>query len=1652
MSQQTNDNQTVQNNSGSRGGATAVTGFQFQAKVAAWVAVQILAEQAGPSLWDLPAATTLKFLRCETEFPVDDLLIGTSEEGCIFVQIKHTTNLERTPNSALAATLDQFVRQYAATRQQISQRFNRPLDPNRDRLVLITGHGSSGPIRQHTPALLQKLRQLLPNQTIDEAPTNAPERKALNVIKAHLEYAWQRTFGTQPTNDDIRELLSLVWVTLFDFEDGGSSEREAKQILRSAVLQNPDQANQAWNTLVTACLGFASNQFGGDRAILTQVLQQDNIPLQEPRSCRSDIRRLREYSRSTIGFLDNLSIIRVGSEIVKINRQSTDLLRQYAETGSIVVVGEPGAGKSGALHDLVKQLDEENKDVVFFAVDRVEAQSLGALRNDIGLDHDLLDILEVWPGTEPGFLVIDAFDAARSDQVAQVLYDLIQRVVAMNTRWHIVASIRKFDLRHHQQLQQLFRGTPVADFFDEDFPAIRHLNVPKLREDEFRQIGDQSASLARFVEHTPEVLRELVRVPFNLRLMGELLGEGVPVTVLNSIQTQLQLLDRYWTERVTKGNQRYAREAVLRTVVEEMVRDRTLRVDRARIANTTNSAVLHEVLSSNILMPWRPTPNAAADDYILTFSHHVIFDYATACLLLRGTDESFLQRMVDDPELVLAIRPSLVFHFQYIWASDPSRNRFWDLGLHVIQETDIPEVGKLIGPTIAAELATEISDFEPLLEYLTGENTSKAELAEEALRHTFGALFMPEQQLVGEGAGPWSELLERISDPMRRSIAFTINPLLFTLCEQPEALTTNQREDIGIAARRFLDFIWELTPRNGRLVISAIRAVSRTFSSDPTQSSELLRKCLEEKHIGEYGYEEIPCLANEISWLFSDDPEFVGDIYQAAFRHEEKSEDPTSMGDSQIIPLRSNREQDYGMAHYSLAQTFPKFLEIAPVSATRALIGVIEAHVTQHHSWGTEIAEEVFDFNGQEARIKSDYSSIWDAGADYLQNDSIEMLDAFESYLGQTVEQKHLEQRQEILNTLIENNDIAVIWKRLLRCGTRSPDSWGQEIQPLVRAQPILTCSDTSKEAGDFLRLMFEKFSVEVRERIEYVILQIPTSIPNKEYGQLVRNRLLGCLPPEQLVTNEAKELLQQLTTANQIPDNVPSVSFGEFTSHTPSLEEILTEQGVPVEEKPNQRLIELEKKIDPFSRKYQNSEPTNEDIQNILPILIHLQSLLSTTDEDDVHPQQKSHSWGCLAEACERIARYEELSCDDETGIFVRKVLLEAADHPDPSPQPEYDAQFDRIPSWGSPAARIDAANGLIILARHLSCTDEVVLEKIEMLSGDPVPAVRFQIANKLNAIYKTAPELMWHLLEKISGDELSNGVLQALLSGPISRLLGSNVDRVINLIRTIYDRVSGGEGVQSIREACASAFVGVFVWHDHALSREVVFQIVENPLDFSNEASRIVRSLRESISYEDDAVRQRSLDLMQRILRSVHREWDKLIEQQTDEPTNFLSEIEQEQIRILAQLVYTISNELYFALGSYNEKKQSDKENDTIRLKFYEETKGFFEELVQFNLPRVTHRLVQTLEKMVPAAPADVFLQIGYIVRASEASGYQYESLAADVVVKLVERYLAEYRIILRERDDCRGTLIEVLDIFVRVGWPSARRLTYRMEEIFR
>lgn len=1664
----------------SSGGAAAASGFDFQCRVVAWVAVHILSESGASAPWDLPAGTTLEWLQCETTQPVDDLLVGTSSGGFVFAQIKRTVHLSSGANSHLSSAIDQFVRQFVANRTGSAgaQPSGRPLDPARDRFILIVSSESSGRVRHDLCSVLNRARALSQCRPLDEAATSQGEREALSVIRDNICRSWQTLQGTQPSEDDIRQLLTLIYIHVLDVHSGGEGEREAQSLLRTVVLRSPGGAAQAWAKVVELCAQYAAHQSGADRGTLQRKLLDAGFDLRAVRGYEEDIERLREYSHRTSDMLAHLARIQMGSANVKIGRPCVGVLEQAAEAGSLLIVGEPGVGKSGVLHDFAEVLHTAGKDYVFLAADKISAESLRSLRQEIGLEHDLLSVFDNWPGLQPGYLIIDALDAARKESTAQVVRDLMRQVIERSGRWRVIASVRKFDLRYSEELKQLFRGNPPFDgFTDLEFGRVCHFNIPHLSEDELEQVSQQSPELGDAVQKVPGELRILLRIPFNLRLVADLVSDGITPEELAPVKTQLELLDKYWYYRVVRDRWGDAREAILRQVCEQMVAERRLHAERPIATDSDTSFLLNNLLSDQVLVEWQASPEARPQRDTVAFSHHVLFDYAVARLLFRDDRAKVVHRLSSNPDLVMVIRPSLVLHFRHLWDVAPDRQIFWDLVFEVIRAPEIPEIGKLIGPSVAAELAQTMLDLQPLCSALQCADPNEQNVGEQAFRHLVGSLLSDAsagQPLAGINAGPWCELLDRVSQDLRASTAYTVRLLLAALCEHVEQLTPEQLNAAGKTARRLLEFAWSQSRRDGWFVGDAIQCVCRTFESDPSASDLLIRCCIETTHLAQFGYEEMHWVARNIRYLVGGSPGLARDIYRAAFAHREVSEEPTPMGTSRILCLRSNRRQDYEMALYMLAEAFPEFLCTNPEEATRALVSVVESYVSQEHSrYSGRWREEAFKFGTRQARLCADYSHIWDQHGIYCGDYPVKMLDDFQRFLEElSAKTGGRNKLRKLIDIVVSENRVAVVWRRLLLVGAHYPDTLGREILPLASAFPILTGIDTTVLAGEYLRAIFPILDTAARQKIERAVLSIPFNAAPGDRRQDAEedcNRLLGCLSVDHLVTDEARQRLQRLNASNSVPSNEPPTHF-EMWSAPYGEEEHLRDLGVPVDDEANRRIRELEQPVKEFTDRYYNKVPSLQESRSVLPALRALHRALNRAEADGVHPKQQDVAWGLLAQACAYIAKAEGLSPEQSLGAFVRRVLLEASVHPDPIPNPEYDAHFDETPSWGGQTARIEAAAGLITLARHKGFAAQDVCEAIERLSRDPVPSVRYQIACRIHVLCRTQRELMWRIIDHLARIEESRGVLQGFLAGPLSLLARAEPDRVLAFVRTIMGRITAGPGANKVREFGVGLLSDFHIGQEHPLAKEVVERIITDPVSHSAEAHYVLRNLREPITYgpiapsdpQADAIRKRAVALLESLLRSVKNALRGLLKQYTDIAFDEWSPEDQTTYLSLARLLDDAAMQVYFASGADEAKEQRRRNQDSLSgvtdqaKRFYREAGLVLdlltEALTESALPSVAHYLLQTLEYFVPLDPRGVFLRVHQVVAAAQQGGYQYETMAVDLIVQLVHRYLAEYRHVFQQHDNCRKALIEVLDVFVKAGWPSARRLVYHLEEIFR
>jgi signal recognition particle GTPase len=888
-------------NNKSGGGAATHAGTNYQDSVAAWVAVQILAEQDVTSPWGLPATVTLESLHAETPNPIDDLTVHTSAGGSGLSQAKHTVNLETTATSPLGSTIAQFVTEYCTP--------GKTFGPAKDRFVLITSPLSSAGVKTDLPAFLTRMRTSS-HPDAEWTAGNADQQHAANVLRNHLTREWQTIKGTPPTSTELTELTRLIHIHILDVDPGGQAAQEAKNTLRQRILKDPTKADVAWNTLITSTGTYATNHQRADRPALQRALTDAALDLQAQRSYREDIERLKAHATTTLTTLLDFSRIHVGTQPITIQRAAATDARNAASQGHLLILGTPGAGKSGALYDVASTLNAQGAEVVLFAVDHLEAASTGALRNELGLTHELTSILAAWPGTQPGYLIIDALDAARTTGAARTLHTIMEHVIASNGRWHVIASVRKFDLRYNPKLQRLFLGTPPSQHTDTEFSTTRHVNVPVLTDDELNQLAQQAPALDALIAAAPPPLKELLHVPFNLRLLAELLSAGIAVTELQPLKTQVELLDRYWTERIIRQDgQGYARELILRRTTDAMVQQRALRVPTTAISNdVAASTILTGLLSAHVLAEWT-TPAGATQHDIITFPHHLLFDYAVARLSIPPDHTAFIARLTAEPDLLFAIRPSIELHYQRLWHDDPAS--FWDLTFRAIR-AGMPEIGKLIGPSIAALHAETIAQYQPLLDKLNQTNPAEREEGMGALRHVLNTL-LANAHNPNAKATPWCALIDSCTTTMTLELAGTIRPSVWSLAERAETLTAAERNHLGAVARRFLTFALSIAPDDRGLLIAAITAVNKTATTDPTASIALLRECITAERLQSIGYRTLRVLADGVATMAAIDPTYVQDLYLAALRHQDTSQETTSMIESQIMGFTSQRQQDWGI-------------------------------------------------------------------------------------------------------------------------------------------------------------------------------------------------------------------------------------------------------------------------------------------------------------------------------------------------------------------------------------------------------------------------------------------------------------------------------------------------------------------------------------------------------------------------------------------------------------------------------------------------------------------------------------------------------------------------------------------------------------------
>ncbi|MET4009715.1 hypothetical protein ACVKXK_004792 [Pseudomonas sp. PvP101] len=1604
------------------GGAATSAGIRFEQQLGALFSSWILSGERLNDTFRLGAASA-EWIRFETEAPVDDILIKTSDGGYVAVQAKTSASLSEDLGSPFGKTVSQFVRHWFAAQQgDASMGWNRPLDPVRDRLVLAVGPQASNQIKLDLPTALRLVAQ--PGAG---ALTKA-QQHAYQVFSSLVEQSWTSITRSEYDRHLTQQLAELIAVFTFD---GDAGHALASGSIFKALGQNVDVV--AVFTALTDISGQLMKQRGGgDLRAWRTLLAARGIALSAPPEYRSDIEALQRHSKAIASALTSYERIDMGNgNPLSVRRECQVEVEAAVLNGPLLIIGEPGAGKSGVLNALAKKLFDDGVDVLQLAVDRYSIESLEGLTRELGLAHPLLDVIEAWEGTGPACLIIDALDATRGGRGESVFRALIERVIERKGRWNIVASIRTFDLRMGQQLRSLFNGTPPhAPLADSAFPNVAHIEVPPWSESEFQQLLQQSPTLATCLDKSPARLRELAMVPFNTRLLGELISANA-VKNLDTISSQADLLGLYWDHRV-EGHGSPAK-ICLNRMVKRMVEARALRAPLTEVA-AENPAMIDTLCQQGVIV-------IVDNKRWMQFRHHLLFDYAAAKLFLDPDAISRgIHRFQKSDALGLMLSPALGFVLREIWESQENRKPFWaSLNALINDEQGDPIIRSTAG-RLGAEFPSKKEDCLQLGKLaISGDKP-----AQDTLSHVTGALAVQLEDQKDVPLEPWVHLADCLASSPG-SVANTFRFLLHNLIGRT---ADESKPMIGRAARSLLRFA--LTqPEPGFMVRTAIDFVITTYSSDVVASKELLAQLFTRDRLDRFGHEEVPAVCYKIQAVGEVDPEFVSTVvYPVVFDYQVTGDQQTTISHSQILNLTSNARQDYGMARWSLGEYLPKFLQLHPKAAARAVIKAVEGYVAREHPIADNAVIVQLEFPDGTVHLREDRSYIWahDPNSPH-ERDAGRLVGKLREYLITASEAEAV----AVIEVLRTEASLAIFWSRMFLCAVERSDSLVDLLWQIASAEPFLVLPDTRKDAIDLVAKGFAVQPILDRQKLEERVLQFDFSkFKYAEARQNFLERFFGAIGRENLVTEAARRILDaSLQDVAETNERLFSVQTGwrdtEDFFWFRDLDKNLPENSLAIEAiKSAEKLLEPQAKSPPA---------TDASLDELLAALNSIQARLAV---NKVHVGLRRYAEGVIGQGCEAIVSRKLLASTSSPPTALQDssfttFLETAAKSENPEMDEDVEVQFEKSAAWGSPAARVEAAQSYWDLFLQRPDLYPKLATQAEQLLADPHPAVRLSGAIRLIRIWDIDRERFWHLLEERLRNETNLTVIEHVLGDVVSRLIYSDQGRTLALLQMLSQReVPGSERESRLQEAVADKLTILWITYESAEAKRVIDHWLGEPWRHSASANKIMATLRDAIvaglGDKPDkylGLRNRSRALISDIVNAANTRLARYF------TAADLDGPESEEVRECARLIDTAGMQMLFATGADSDRSQDDPSNPHQDLDvFLQENADLIRRIGEYAQPHTTYYLLQLVERLIKVDAGTAFDLAVSILQSSTRSGYQNDTLGVDLLVKLVGVFLADHKEVF-ENPARRNALIDCLEIFMNAGWPAARRLLYRLPE---
>ena len=845
------------------------------------------------------------------------------------------------------------------------------------------------------------------------------------------------------------------------------------------------------------------------------------------------------------------------------------------------------------------------------------------------------------------------------------------------------------------------------------------------------------------------------------------------------------------------------------------------------------------------------------------------------------------------------------------------------------------------------------------------------------------------------------------------------------------------------------------------MTVSAIEFVAMTYASDVNASRRRLLRLFEPDRFQDHADQEVLWLTRKLNPISDVDPDFVTEIYSRAFAETITDDSITSFSQSQILRLSSNRRQDYNSALWSLKSFFPSFLKEHPLYAVRALIGAITGFVKREHP----ISEDTHGWTMQtpigKVCLQEDHSYIWAWDINDEHGDNAHgLIKAYVNHL-ETADAKIV---REMVKEIIKQNELGVLWSRTLMASSKRADAVGDLLWPIATQEPFLTSLDTQKDAIDFLAARYPFEDKAARESFEHTAMRFKFEFYKhpEEALQDFLSRLFSCMGKKNLVTKEACAFVSdEDPVRSRARNRRPFVLDAGFGSDD--------KWGWLVHERVDVKAPEVAKILNESDniKEELGLEKRGKEIDEIDRAIDRLNALveLTTSGAQTLPEIVVTYSYGIVAQGLAKLSQLPTTRlCDQDKALSsMIALVIRLAGIPAKPASAGTEKKFESSSSWGSPNVLVETTEAVMNLCRVNEKVVELLRPTMEMLIVAPNPAARQQFAIRLTALWNSARTLMWTLADQMAQNEMNRGVLKFFANYFLGRAIHADPERVEQLAFTLYERDFNRkeEPTQSLYNEIGSILALLWISHGRDKPWRTLQTWISDPHTFEGELIQAIVISRNTIvlkylntAAEDLEITQRSQKFYSLAVDTMADGLERYLDevQQRSQHHQQITEAEKEHGTLYAIILNRLGDEIYYASGASH-----SEEGDAAPLKTVEAKRNFLSDMKQVltriadvGTPSTIHHLIELLDYLVPADPAEVFNLIAHsLLNAGRRHGYQFESMGADRFVVIVGHYLADHRDLFTDKQ-LQRKLTACLDIFLEAGWPAARRLLYRLPEL--